>query len=370
MKILMFHGRAGGHNIIPFLEFFNSSNEHKLTFFYSNDRTFFPEKENISFHKLSFSLSSFLNFLKLTRKPYDLIWYHGGHSAFIFYLFTKLRNRKSKFIFNVWNEWLIHKAKKGGIKGWLFKSAIKNSDVIHCNWHGTVEVLKSTGWNNNIKVFYWGLHRQYFESAENHELQEETRNFVSVLPSDKIKFFFPKSISSNSRHDLIVDAAKILQDSGIHNFIVYFWIGNTNDPELMDRYENDIINKGVQENVKLTKHSFLPFHDLIYIWKHMDSGLQIAANEQLSTTLLEPLFFQKEIVATDILPYRIFNEKFPVNIPLIKIDANEIADAMGKIIKGEKTDEDLLQLRQQVVAENFDMQKNLSKILDYYKKNP
>jgi len=362
----MFHGRAGGHNIMPFLEYFNSSKEHNLTYLYSNDRTYYPKEENIAFYKFALSPLKFLRFLKLIRKPYDLIWYHGGHSGLIFFLFASLRRKKSTFIFNVWNEWLIHKAKKGGIKGWLFKSAVKKSDIVHCNWYGTAEVLRETGWNNNIKVFFWGLHREYFATNTNIELEEETKQFIAALPPQKTKFFFPKSISPNSRHDLVIDAAEELVKNGVEDFVVYFWVGNTNDPELMEKYEEFIRQKGVEEQVKLVRHGFLPFRDMMHIWHHMDSGLQIAANEQLSTTFLEPQFFKKEIVVTDIPPYRIFNDKFPVNIPLVQLNANDIANEMKKIIKGGRTPGELLNQRHQIVKDNFNMYENLVKILEHY----
>ena len=102
MKVLMFHGRAGGHNILPFLEYFNASTEHELTFIYANDRTYFPEQDNIEYHKFSFSPSKLAKLSKVIGAEYDLIWYHGGHSALILFIFSLLRNKNGCVTFALW----------------------------------------------------------------------------------------------------------------------------------------------------------------------------------------------------------------------------------------------------------------------------
>ncbi|WP_417591550.1 hypothetical protein [Owenweeksia hongkongensis] len=367
MKVLMFHGRAGGHNILPFLEYFNASTEHQLTFIYANDRTYFPKPDNIEYHKFSFSPFKLAKLSKVIGAEYDLIWYHGGHSALILFIFSLLRNKKSKFIFNVWNEWLIHKAKKGGIKGKMFQYGISHADIIHCNWHGTAHVLRETGWNDNIQVYYWGLQKENFT---NHTVadDEETNQFIATLPEDKVKFFFPKSISPNSRHDLVIEAAEKLVKDGLTNFIVYLWLGNTNEEDLLEKYSTQINKSGLSEYVILQKHGFLSFGDMQMIWKKMDAGLQIAANEQLSTTFLEPQFYQKEIVVTDILPYRMYNEKFDLNIPLIPLESEAVYNGMKSIINGNTTSKEDLLKRYHAVNDNFNFSENIKKIIERYQK--
>lgn len=362
---MMFHTRAAGHNIIPFLEYFNSSPEHELTFIYAKDRAFFPEKCTVNFIKFSFSPSKILRLKKIINCNYDLVWFHGGHSAAIFYLFTKWKNKSSYFIFNVWNEWLIKKAQKNTFKGFLFRSAFKNADVIHCNWHGTAELIKETGWHHNVKVFYWGLNRTHFETHDDTETTEAL-DFINSLPSSKTKFFFPKSISSNSRHDLIIEACAKLVAEGISDFIVYFWLGNTNNEKLLAQYRSQIQDNHLQKHVIIQSHGFLPFGDLQMIWNKMDVGLQIAANEQLSTTFLEPLWYKKEVLVTNILPYRIFNSKFALDIPLLPLRAEEIKSSMEKIINGYRTPVEMLQARHQLIGKEFNLNQNIRRITSHY----
>ncbi len=365
MKILMFHGRAGGHNILPFLEYFNTHIDHDLDFIYSNDRTYFPKKCRIRFTRFSFFPLRFWSNLRKIRGEYDLIWYHGGHSALIFFLFSFFRSRESKFIFNVWNEWLIQKAKKPGIRSKMFRYGIRRADIIHCNWHGTAEVLKETAWNTNIKVFYWGLQRENFIEAKKPQ-STETRNFIASIPSGRVKFFFPKSISPNSRHDLVVEAAIMLLRKGLNNFIIYFWLGNTNDVDIMENLKRSIEKHHLNDHVILQSHGFLSFSDMQLIWKEMDVGLQIAANEQLSSTFLEPQFYRKEVIVTDILPYRIYEREFSPEIKLIPLEAGAVAEAMSQHIRGYRSSDAILDKRQQIVKENFHMDRNLQLIIDHY----
>lgn len=366
MRILMFHGRAGGHNILPFLEYFNASKEHQLTFVYSNDRAFYPIEDHIIYHKFSFSPFNFFKVAKVIHQEYDLIWYHGGHSALILFIFSLLRNKKSTFIFNIWNEWLIHKAtEKGGLKAKMFEFGIQHADIIHCNWHGTAHVLRQTGWNNNIRVFYWGLQKENFTDHTVAQ-SEETNQFIAGLPHDKVKFFFPKSISPNSRHDLVVEAAAKLIKDGFSNFIIYFWLGNTNEHDLLSKYEAQIKSTGLEEHVILQHHGFLSFGDMQLIWKKMDAGLQIAANEQLSTTFMEPQFYGKEIVVTDILPYRMYNQEFNLHIPLIPLSTQGIYDGIKNVLTGEPTSADEMAKRKEVLLQNFHMTENIEKIIKHY----
>ena len=86
----------------------------------------------------------------------------------------------------------------------------------------------------------------------------------------------------------------------------------------------------------------------------------------MSTTFLEPQFFKKEIIVTDIEPYRIYNEKMGVNLPLIPLDENALAERMEQVIIGNTPDHKTLEFRSQKVAENFNIIKSIEKITKYY----
>ena len=60
----------------------------------------------------------------------------------------------------------------------------------------------------------------------------------------------------------------------------------------------------------------------------MDCCLQLLNNDQLSTSLLEPMLLNKEIIASDIYAYRSLNEKEGLNINLIANQAHIVAKKM------------------------------------------
>jgi hypothetical protein len=260
---------------------------------------------------------------------------------------------------------LFKKAIKPSVKSIMFRHGIRCADVIHCNWHGTAEVIRSTGWNNNIKTFYWGLHKENFNPAKK-QATKDAESFINSIPSNKVKFFFPKSISPNSRHDLIVEASYRLIQKGQSDFIVYLWLGNTNDKVIIKELKKKIHCYGLTNHVILQSHGFLPFADMQLIWKKMDVGLQIAVNEQLSTTFLEPQFYRKEIIVSDIIPYRIYNQLFSTQIELIPLTAEGLELSMSKFINGYRTDQDLLEKRHHIILQYFNMERNLEKIINYY----
>jgi hypothetical protein len=50
----MYHGRAAGHNILPFLEYLDSRKDIETKFCYSKDKTFKETNSNLSFHKVEY----------------------------------------------------------------------------------------------------------------------------------------------------------------------------------------------------------------------------------------------------------------------------------------------------------------------------
>ncbi len=79
LKIVMFHGRAAGHNIMPFLEYFNTRKDIDFTFCYNEDRNFEPKELHIKFFKLEFNPSSVLKLKKLPNSATINIIMHPSH---------------------------------------------------------------------------------------------------------------------------------------------------------------------------------------------------------------------------------------------------------------------------------------------------
>ena len=103
----------------------------------------------------------------------------------------------------------------------------------------------------------------------------------------------------------------------------------------------------------------------------MDVGLQVAAHDALSTSLMEPMLFQKELVCTSIYPYRKLESTFGLDMGLVDLEVDEIMRRMEELIDGKKSDINELMNRKKVIIEKkADVRKeiNLGRIiLNFFK---
>ena len=251
-------------------------------------------------------------------------------------------------------------------KGKLWKYALNRVNCIQCNWHNTKKILIKSIKSVKVEVLPWGLHNDYFKT-EYDNIGDIALNFVKTLPGNKVKFYYPKSITFSSDHDAIVDAVNILVKNSIDNFIVYFWMGNIIDIKREKFLVEKIKKLGLTDYIKLEKHDYISYSDIKYIWSNMDVGLQIAIFDQLSSTLFEPMIVGKNVIVTDIEPYRILNSKHEnIELKLINRDAQTISDEIHYYIKGNSSKKDIIRKRIEMVENHFNFDVNIENALTFY----
>lgn len=362
-NIIMF-GPSHGHNIEPFIDFFERNQEYSLTYIHQGPNTFTNFK-NINFIPDQNVIHGRLR--QVLRQHKGLIWVHGGFSWKKLLQLIILKNKESTLNINIWGELIPKLSLKSNLKAWIYRYIFKKTESIHFNWYSTEELLKPLQLANT-HVFPWGLKNIFFKN-ESIKLQLESQKFIQGLNNESYNFFYPKSILSASSHDLIIPAAHTLKSMTSKKFKVYFWMGNTNDQELISKYKNMIKDLNLEDQIEFVKHGFLPFEDIKEIWAHIDCGLQIAKNDQLSTTLLEPMLMKKPVIASKIKPYEIFEDKFNTDLKLVELNSDAIAEKMKIAIEGQLfTDEELIK-QQSIVANNFKFDENIERILEFFCKN-
>jgi glycosyltransferase involved in cell wall biosynthesis len=359
-------GPAYGHNIEPFINFFEKNEDVKLTFAYSNKNDFLDSSQRIKYVKYSSNPICLIRLALIIKKEYDLIWYHGGYDLNLLFLINKFKNRKTRLIINVWGEHIPRILLKDTTQSKKIFKYYNNANIIQCNWYGVQNILKNKFSEKKLPVLPWGLHRDFFNNSKN-SLKSITEKFISSINTNNTNFFYPKSFTEASDHDSIVEAVKIMKDNGLNRFCVYFWSGNIS----RGNYEKLAIEKikdyQLGDLIKMEKHSYLPFNDMRCIWEKMDCGLQISINDQLSTTLLEPLVLKKEIIATNIEPYQILDDKYEtLKLNLIERNSLSIAQRMEEIINGKRTEVSVLESRKRIIEKEFNFEQNIQKMLDYY----
>ncbi|MCH8903436.1 MAG: glycosyltransferase [Bacteroidetes bacterium] len=366
MKILMF-GPGKGHNIKKFLDYFqDNSDKHTLTYFYFNKNEHFDFSEYNSISIISrFSLIKLL--FELVRR-YDLLWVHNWTPKPILLLILLFKNKKSKINFNVWSDPVPDIAVSNTLQGAFYRYFFRRCNFIQCSWYGTQRTLLQIKGLKPI-IMNWGMVDSFFKTSDSPNLSTWANDFIKQLPVNKTKFFFPKSIMSNNRHDLIIKAVELLHEKLANQFIVYFWLGNHNKKELLKNYSEDIKNSGVEEFIKIIEHPFLSENDIRNIWEQMDAGIQILERDQLSSSFLEPLLLKKEIIATNLYPYQKFEEEFDLKLNLIANEPSLIAERMSSIIEGIRTEEKELMKRKTTIESRWQFKKNMPKMLEYFQNN-
>lgn len=368
MKDLLMIGPNGGHNIRPFLDYFQKyDTPFKLTYLSLKKFRHNPhEFSKIKIQNFTVDLGSWITLVRLLRKGhFDFIWYHGAYQlpiALTIYLFKR---SDTKINLNIWSEALPRAARKKNLRGKIYRYFLKKSDVVQCNWYGTEKLVKLAEPKSKTVVRLWGLAESYFEHNENPTLTQETINFVSSIPKEKYIFFFPKALTPANRHDLIIEATNELVKQNVTNFKVYFWLGKIDEAIYLDLA--DLINTySLKEYIELKEHSFLPFHDMKYIWSFVDCALQVVDKDQFSTSVVEPLYLKKNLLISKITPYELVEEKFKITLDFVQNRKEDISTMMENFMKGYSTSESELEKRKRSVEEHLNFSINLKETLSFY----
>lgn len=362
----MMMGPGYGHNIEPYLDYFNRHHDsYELVFIYWKRYDFFNKFKNIQAIKLE-KKNIFKILKEIRSKDLSLIWQHGNN--ILLYRLINIFKKKSAIHFlNIWSDRLYLEVKNSLIKRFIARIMLKKA-WIHCYWFTTTNNLKSQIKSAFYTTIDCGLHKDIF-------IKENEKNIVSehakVLLSSVVslrgkKFFYPKSMTDAAGHFLILEAMLKLKTAGFNDFTVIFRRGNEVNQKIEEAIKQFALIHQLQEHLVIQEYSYLSFCELALLWEQMDCGLQIAYHDQLSTTFLEPMLFKKELIATDIESYRIYKEVFGVEIELCEIESESIFKRMAMVCANTTTNDNALEQRKKIIEEHFNFEHNVGKIIDHY----
>lgn len=360
------YGPAYGHNIETFIEYFQHHKKYKVDFVYTGDDDFAVDKKYsaINFIKIALYPHLVIQLIFLIRKKPDLMWVHASNIYHLLFL-NFFRSKKTILNINIWSEKIPRLAAGNSFKGKLWKYILGKCDYVQCNWYGTKKLVNNIV-DTEVVVFPWGLHKDYFED-NNKKISKIAQNFVDELPEDKVKFFYPKSITFASDHIAVVDAAYDLVQKGVTNFIVFFWMGNVLDKKMEAALRAKIKQLSLENYIKIEQHDYISYSDIKFVWSKMDVGMQIAIFDQFSTSVIEPMLMKKELIITKIDPYIKLIELHPdITLNMIERSSQNISKEMKSYISGERSTGEVLNSRAKMVKEEFNFNVNLEKMLVFY----
>lgn len=363
MKILM-TGPGKGHNVQRFLKWFNQRpDEYEFYYHHYNKAEHYPLE---SFQNLNF-ISTYEG-MKLAQAIHkaDLIWVHNWTPWPFLMLILAFKQKRAVLSFNFWSEKLPREILSGNnFKSKFYRYFFSKCHVLQTSWYSVKDLVDQFG-HPNSRLMRWGFEEEYFEPVKEGKLSKFALDFVKDLPGDVFKFFVPKTIGFPNRHDLMVEAAGELVAKGIEDFCIYFWKGNRVETKVEEKILEMIHDSKLEKQVKLVNHPFLSNRDMVYIWQHMDAGLQLCDQDQLSSAFTEPQLFKKQVIASEIESYQLYNDFYDVKIPLVSnSDLMQIADAMEEAITQNEHPEELRR-RQDIIKTHYRFSNNMEEMMSYF----
>jgi len=365
-------GPGHGANIETIIESLYVTNNFRLSLFtdiYKFDKERYPKLNVITYNHSIKLIKRFRMLVNMVRvKKHNILMILGGTNLYetipAIFLF-----RYNFLIFNIWGEHIPQMIgnKYKNIPRYLFRAVLKKSNCIICSWHGTYNTICRNYPQIKDKIFIlgWGIGEEI--KKENDIQFNFTKQFIDTLPHDKMLLLNQRSISDYNALDLQVQAIKQIADHHpeiAQRILFIIWQGNNFDKIIYNRLTKFIQDNSLGSIIKIVLHPYLPESDVAYIIKRMDIIVNLVYHDQLSKSIIETMYFQKQGLLSDIEPYRIFNDKYQTQFNLVKLNINSIAEEIIRLFylweKGEK-DEDLLNKRKVVVEEYFDLSTNADK---------
>lgn len=317
-------GPGYGHNIIPYLKFLNGQKKHSVDFYYHHKDSYSQEYTNLNFLSITRNLLS----LFFNVRKYNVIWLMGGGRLLYIIALVRFFIRKDcKLVISPYGEQLPRETTEKNIKGWLTLKALSCFTHIHCGWYGIADLLHSK-LKSKILIHVMGLNKDFYEVSPNPDTG--IIELMGYISNNEYNFYYPKSFLRVSRHDLVIEAVRILkEDKNLPPFKVYFLGGNERDNQRYNELLEQVSSYKLQSDIIfLTKTKFYKTEDLNLVWQKIDCGLQIAQWDGLSTTIFEPLINEKELIISDIPPYKYLKGFFGFDFNLTPVNASDIAQEM------------------------------------------
>lgn len=370
---LLLTGPGRGHNITYTLGFLNNCSSietYFLTSNYSFNKDAFPNIHVIDYY----NTNKFIRILKLSWKclslhRFDILFMQSDIGYYVYIL--KALVRFNKFVFEIWSEPIINNLSSKGFVGNISRAHLHSADVIVCNWYGTYNNLQSLYPVLSLKsiVLPWGLRRYLLET---HEIQSIfLKNVLNQIETDRFVLLNMRSLSDYNAVEIFLQAILIVRERNFEVFkqlYVVFWHGNNVDPVKINFVKDFILDNNMERFAWCDEHPFLAQSDIKHLLMRSNAVVNLVKHDQLSTSILEAMYLKKELLCSNIEPYRIFNERYAAYLTLLDNDPNAIANEIIRLVLNRadvNASEELLNYRKSIIDENFSPARNELKMIDF-----
>ena len=372
--LLMGPGR--GHNIIYALELLNDCDSITTTFV-TNKYSFGPDRfPNIKILDLYHQNKIILWYRRLKKLVFiskqNVIYIQGRIIQYDLFILT-LFKRYEKIVFNLWGEYVIGKLEEKSREGKMYRQLFSKEDLIQCNWFGTYNKL--IGVDGNLKrkatVEVWGLSDAYFVNKP--IISKFMKDFISKIEQHRFVLLNTRSIAEYNAIEELLESILHLRelDKDIYeDVLLIFWAGNNVDVSKKIIIQEFISLNKLEQHIWYVEHPFLPDSDIKQLIEHANVVVNLVKHDQLSTSIIEALCLGKDLICSDIEPYRILNDMYDLELNLIDIDSLKVAhEIIGLAKERQETKQkmEMINKRKQVVESNFRKKNNSKKIIQMLK---
>lgn len=350
-KKMIVVGPGFGHNAEGKMKSLNGNDKFDVTFLGSQlDSSLASKYPNIRFIPYIYAIrpakpiSTIYNIIKSIK----VVREHGGYDVLynlgagrlqtaLLYAFTPKKTTK---VIEIWSNTILDSAKekKGIYKGLSDHYVISHSDYVTQYWWGIKEKFDRLfpEYSDKFLMYQLSYPNIYFSNEEHKPESDFTISFLSSIPDNQVMCFWPRSIIPANNHDLAIEALSVVKQKApqlLTNFKLYVWDGNIKNNSLVEALKTKIEFLSLSDNVEFVEHPFVSQNDIFAIEERSDMFIQIAREDVLSTFIMEVLCSRKPFILSDIRTFQFLNEKYGLDIPLVKNDVNEIASALMDILK-------------------------------------
>ena len=366
------YGYGQGNNIEPWLDFFqNNETPYKLTFIcdaFSYNREDYTKIKIIELKKKSFSLIVLLIFL--IRNQFDILYIHGLYDFAVritLLLFSKTRIK----CLNIWNNKNYKKASplnRNFIKRHLYHFLLSKADRIYFTWYGTKIEFEEffPEFKTKIHLNPWGLRKEVLDLGSGIIPEDEfTKHYLNEVKSGEFFIFWPETMSEHEHVDTFIQALKILKDK--YPLRVLLFCGHQNDQDRYIIYLESLIRELELNFVDLKVGHYISFTDIMSIWERSDLAIKLSTKDQLSSGILEALYFKNPMVLNDWTPYKKLKEE-GLMVYLTELSAEEIAKHLSEILEKLKKDKHYFhsygEINRGIIKKHFNFEKNIQNIFN------
>lgn len=370
-------GFGTGNNIEPWLDFFKDRTENYSLTFICNKFTFSRDiYHNIKIIELDKRIiSKIYLIIFLIKNRFDILYIHGMYD-FILRIILLMFSKSTIKCLNIWNNKNYKKAStenRNKLKRALYHLVLKKSDTIYFTWYGTKlefeEILPE--FKPKTRLNPWGLRNTVLDLDRNIEAQEEfTIQYLKNLKSDEFFLFWPETMSEHEHVHTFLQALYLIKDK--YPLRVLLFCGTQSKEDSYIQYLKSLIQELQLKFVDLKVGQYLSFTDIMSIWERSNLAIKLSTKDQLSSGILESLYFRNPMILNDWLPYKKL-EDLGLKIYLTQLSSESIAENLSVILNELQKDKHYFDLsgdqNRKIIKQNFNFEENIQKIFSTLNKD-